>query len=182
MACIILIGLSMLGCNAAQPTTRTFGYLHLSSTPREKAFDAATQAMGERYRLESVDSRTGIITNVPEESNEIVSRGRVGDVVGVPRRVRRVATVWVTGSEESSEVWCKVLVEASESQELTLFARETSLDDAPTGTAVDRGSAATPEQNTYWRAIRREKQTERSILQAVEEIVARKSAGAAESG
>ena len=98
----------------------------------------------------------------------------MGDLIGVPRLVRKVATIQVTGSDASAEVWCKVVVEVCETQEQRLFAQEHALDDLPTATAADRGGATTPEQNAVWRVIRRDKGTERALRRAINELLNRR--------
>ncbi len=160
------------GCNAPAPTARTYSYLRLPDTPQSAAFDAALAAMRERYRIDAYDREEGVITSLPEESREVLEQRRVGDMVGVPRRVRRIATTQVTGSDASAEVWCKVLIQRYEAQAAQLFRNDLQMEDAPTGTAADRGSATTQEQNEVWRTARRDKSAERSLLRAVEERAA----------
>lgn len=163
----------LLGCDAPQPTSQSFSYVRLASVSRADAFDAAARAMGERYHIARRDAAAGVITSVPEESDEVATQGRVGDVLGVPRRVRKVATARVTGSDAGAEVWCKVLIEQYDTEEQRMFAADRSMDDAPTSTAADRDGAATPEQNAVWRKTGRDKREERSILRSVSEFVGR---------
>ena len=174
LVCAGLLGAIAAGCEAPAPTARSFNYLRLPSVSRADAFTAAVEALSERFRIARLDREAGVITSVPEERTEVVSRGRVGDLVGVLRRVRKVATIQVTGSDASAEVWCKVVVEVCETQEQRLFAQEHALDDLPTATAADRGGATTPEQNAFWRVIRRDKGTERALRRAINELLNRR--------
>jgi hypothetical protein len=170
---IIAMTLVCSGCQSAAPTTKNYSYLRMPSCSREAAFTAARQAMGERYRIARGDLGEGVITSVPEESDEPGSSGQVGDVVGAPRRLRTTAQTRVSGSGNSAEVWCKVLVERYETDERNLFVRDLAMADAPTHTPAERDAGATPEQNAVWRTDRRDKVAERDILRAVHEIVER---------
>lgn len=161
------------GCQSAAPTTRNYSYLRLPSHSKEEAFNAARQAMGERYRIDRIDPGEGVITSVPAETDEPGSSGQVGDVVGAPRRVRTSAQTRVSGTDTASEVWCKVVIERYETDERNLFVRDLAMADAPTHTPAERDAGATPEQNAVWRTDRRDKVAERDILRAVHEILQR---------
>jgi hypothetical protein len=161
------------GCETPTPTARSFNYMRLPTTSKSDAYTAAREVMRERFRIEHEDRGAGIIRAFPQESAEAVFQGRVGDIVGVPRRVRKVATVHVTGSEKASEVFCKVVVQQDETEDRRLFDREMSIDDTPISTPVDRGSATTTEQNTIWRTTGRDKAMERAIRLAIDEVINR---------
>jgi len=181
-----MLGLSLLaatatGCSEPAPSARTFTYMRLTNVSRDQAFVAATQAMSERFRLERVDRAAGIITSTPTESEEVGTRGRVGDVVGAKRRVRTSAITRVHGSANNAEIWCKVVIEQNETNEQRLFASDVGMNDMPTETAADRGGATTPEQNTVWRTIRRDKTVERAVLRSVDEITRRNNAPPAQA-
>ena len=171
MLCLGLVWATTPGCNAPAPTARSFSYLRLPSASKAQAFDAASQAMRERFRITRSDPAAGVIISAPDETTEAVSSGRLGDAVGVPRRIRKIATTRVTGSDTSAAVWCKVVVQQYETDERHLFEQERSLDDLPTATAADRGGATTPEQNAIWRTRQRDKNTERAILRTIAEII-----------
>jgi len=171
--CAALPAVTIAACSAPAPTARTFNYLRLPTVSRADAFEAALQATSERFRVARLDREAGVIVSVPNEGTEVVHQGRVGDLLGVPRRVRSTATIQVTGSDSAAEVWCKIVVEVYETQEQRLYAQAHALDDLPTATPADRAGATTPEQNEVWRVVRRDKRAERNLRQAISEIVHR---------
>jgi hypothetical protein len=173
---IALFSAALVGCETAAPTTRSYSLLRLPEVSRAEAFDAAVLAMSERFHIEEADREAGIIRSVPQES-ESDTAGRAGDVVGMPRRVRTIATTHVSGNEQSSEVWCKVVVERSETSETLALSRELSADDAPTETPSQRDAAGTPEQNEVWRATGRDRRTERAVLAAIQELSGQRRRG-----
>jgi len=163
----------LAGCEAPAPTARNFSHVRLSSTSRTKAFEAARQAMSERFRLEEVDPARGVIVSVPEEMDELGTSGQVGDVVGARRRVRKVARTQVNGADTWAELWCKVTVERYETAERNMFLNDQNGSDLPTGTAAERGGATTAEQDAVWRTARRDKVTEHALLRSACEILDR---------
>ena len=172
----------LAGCEAPAPTTRNFSHMRLNSTSRVDAFVAARQAMSERFRLAEIDPVRGLITSVPEETEEVGTAGQVGDVVGARRRVRKVARTHVSGSDTWAELWCKVTVERYETAERNMFISDQSGSDLPTETAAERGGATTAEQDAVWRTTHRDKVAERNILRAVREIVASRQETSATRG
>ncbi|NOX57504.1 MAG: hypothetical protein GXP29_01430 [Planctomycetes bacterium] len=170
----VLVAISTLmvtGCESTGPTAKTFSYVRLTGVDRDAAFLAATGAMRLDYILARVDREEGTIRSVPEETEEEVTTPRVGDLVGVARRVRRIATAHITGNGKNSEVWCRVVLERNESNEHNLFAYDMQLDDTATETPADREAATTTAQNSIWRVVRRDKRAERQLLNNVRELV-----------
>lgn len=170
------LGVLATGCAAPAPTPRAFSHTRLAGVSREAAFDALHATMRERYRLATVDEGAGIIRSEPTESRESNNQGRVGDFVGVPRRVRKVVTGQVTSESGASDVWCKIVVQQLDTQAALLFENEMRLNDAPTTTAADRDAATTREQNEVWRTANRDRRGERELLRAVEESATGSSA------
>jgi len=171
MGLVPLVAALAAGCQAPAPTPLAFSHVRLAGVDHATAFDALHDAMRERFELASVDSAAGIIRGVPTESQETNNQGRVGDIVGFSRRVRRVATGQVTTDEGAAEVWCKIVMQQHDTQAARLFDNEMRLNDAPTTTAADRDAATTREQNEVWRTTSRDRQGERDLLRSVEERV-----------
>ena len=173
--------LAMTGCDTPAPNRTNYSYMRLQDQSRAAAFDAAERAMQERFRLDRVDAQRGIIKSTPLEMTGQNDTGRVGDMVGAERRLRRTATTRVDGSDSMAEVWVRVIVEEYETNDRQLFDQDRSINDMPTETAADRGGATTPEQNALWRTTSRDKVLERSILRSISEMVNREGSPAGEA-
>ncbi|MCB9865257.1 MAG: hypothetical protein H6816_01265 [Phycisphaerales bacterium] len=165
----------LAGCQASAPSTRNFSHLRLPDTTRAAAYDAAYAALAARYPIATSDRATGTITTEPVENRERTGGRQVGDLVGMTRRVRRVATVRVTDADNAAEIWCKVTLAQHDTDAARMFSNDLALNDAPTATAADRDAATTREQNEVWRVLRRDKLAERTVLQDI-----RKSLGMAD--
>lgn len=167
-AAVLLAAAALAGCQGAAPTTRNFSHLRVPGTPKEAAYDAAYAALAARFPVATSDRVTGTITSEPVETYEPTAEGEAAPVAAGPRRLRRSAIVRVTDGDAAAEVWCKVLVERQDAEAAQMFRNDLGINDAPTGTAVDRDAATTPEQNEVWRVLRRDKLEERAVLRDVE--------------
>lgn len=167
---IILFALTVVGCESPGPSSKNFSYVRLPGVAKEAAFTAATKTMRETHDIARIDREQWMIQSVPEETEEEATTPRVGDLVGVPRNVRRVVTAYVTGTDKATEAWCKIVIERNESQEHYLFKNDMQQDDTATGTPADRDAATTVEQNSVWRMLRRDKRAERDFLNAVRDM------------
>ena len=183
LLCLLPVPIALSsGCQAPAPTPRAFSHVRLPGVSRATAFDAMQAAMRERYQLATVDADAGVIRSTPTETRESNDQGRVGDFLGAKRRMRRVATSQVTGTDTSAEVWCKIVIQQQDTQAARLFDSDMRLNDAPTATAADRDAATTREQNEIWRTTSRDRRGERELLRAVEEIVAPQGGTSAKPG
>jgi hypothetical protein len=149
-----------------------YNVLRLSGASEAAVFDAAAQALGEHFTVRRYDRATGILEAVPKETVAAGHSGRLGDVVAVPRRERRVAEMRVESAGAVVKVFCKVLVQEYDTQAHQMFNREHTLDDLPTDTPAERDAATTTEQNAVWRTQRRDRGLETQILRAVREQLA----------
>jgi len=161
-------GCRVPGCSDPAPTTRTFSHLHLPQTARDRAFDVAAVVMSDQYPVATSDRVSGIIRAQPIEVRDQDGPRRPGEVLGTGRRIRRVATAQVTGSDTEADIWCKVVVEQFAGDSVATLRNDLGYTDAPTATAADRDGATTTEQNEIWRTLHRDKQAERSVLRAIE--------------
>ncbi len=168
---IMLLGATLAGCTSSGPNARTFAHLRLQNVSQEEAFDATARAIGERFQLDRLDRDEGSISTIPVTGTEVGNRNQVGDLIGIPRRVRTLATAVINTSQGTTNIWCKVLVQRNETHEQMIYSDDCAIDDVPRATAADRGGASTPEQNEVWRTIRRDKRIERAILQSVSEFL-----------
>ncbi len=62
---------------------------------------------------------------------------------------------------------CRVLIQEQTTQAHRLFERDHRGYDTPTDTPIEREAATTVRQNTVWRTNRRDRRSERAILEAV---------------
>ncbi len=167
---VIFAGLLATGCETSGPTTKTFSYVRLPGVDRTSAFSAAVDAMRENHDIATIDRDQWVLHSVPQETEEEAATPRVGDLVGIPRTVRRVVTAYVTGDDQNAEAWCRVAIERNESNEHNLFIHDMQQDDTATATPADREAATTTEQNSVWRTLRRDKRAERELLDKVREM------------
>ena len=170
LAGCLLVG--AVGCAGPKPTALNYNVLRLSGASEAAVFDAASRALGERFNLNRSDRTAGILEAAPKEGVGPGQSGRLGDVVAVPRRERRVAEMRVENEGGIVKVYCKVLVQEYDTQAHQMFTREHAIDDLPTDTPADRDAATTTDQNSVWRGKRRDGVMEREILQAVREQLA----------
>jgi hypothetical protein len=164
-----VVALLSAGCSSPPPSELNFSVRSIESVSREAGFAAAQRAVQEHFRIDVVDPAAGVVTSHPTETSEPGQSGRVGDVLGAPRRVRRTAEVRVRETGTGVRVWCKVRVQEYESDERRLFVREYDDSDSPTETPAQRDAATLAEQNATWRERPRDKVLERQILEAVVE-------------
>ena len=161
---MLLAALIVTGCGNSAPSARAFSQLRLPQTSRDTAYELLAETLAARYPIASADRGAGAINTEPVETREANNQGRVGDLMGVRRRIRRTVNGRVTGNDTSAEVWCKVVVERYDPNASALFRNEMRMVDAPINTAADNEAATTTEQNEVWRTVRRDKRLERELL------------------
>jgi hypothetical protein len=147
--------------------------LRQQSTTPQAAFAAAEQALRERFRIEVRDPQRGLLRSAPLEDRAPVKGGRLGDTLGTPRRVRRVAEVWIEPDGPDVSISCRVLIEQDETDSHQMFVQDHGLSDIPSETSPDREGAATAQQRTVWRPRGRDRQLERELWLAIEELLNR---------
>ena len=159
------------GCVEPKATALNYSVLRLSGAPEAAVFDAAALALEEHFTIRRHDRAAGILEAVAIETVGTGSRGRLGDVMAIPRRERRTAEVRVESVGSMVKVFCKVLVQEHDSQAHQMFGREHALDDLPADTPAEREAATTTEQNAVWRTKRHDRELESRILRAVPQQV-----------
>lgn len=172
---IVIVGIMATGCESPSPTARSFSYVRLPGVDRATAFAAATEAMRQNYSIAEIDRDQWMIHSVPEETEEEATTPRVGDLVGVARNVRRIATAYVTGTDQTAEAWCKIVIERNESNEHRLWVQDMKRDDTASATPAERDAATTTDQNSVWRTLRRDKRAERDLLNTIRKLTTAKS-------
>jgi len=163
-----LIGLALLaGCQG--PISGGYASVALPGVDREGAFDAAAAALrGHGFRIAQADPDLWQIQTHPLES---VSRGgtdRLHEaVVSLPSRVRRIATVHIQKSRSGCQALCQVQLQRLDTTQRDVFARQREFADVPSDTPIERGEGMTTDQTATWTDLRRDRSTERQILQAI---------------
>lgn len=177
---IVSAALLCLGGSCAPPAHRhvAFQRHRLSGVTYRRAFDAATEALREHFRIARSDYENGIVRAIPSPTR---SRGDgthvLSDSLSAPQQARRVAEVRVRAHGPDVEVSCKVLVQRNDAAAVGMLSLERSGYDQPTGTPADRGAGSTAEQNAVWSKGTRDRKMERLILASIREKVARSKPG-----
>ena len=143
---------------------------HVQQRERSAALDAAEAALVELgYQIERRDAVESVITTQPVESHAGLDTTRGASLSSRPK-TRRIVEVRVHDEGGATKVYCKVLIQEQTTQAHRMFASDRSGSDTPGDyTAINRDAATTAEQNSAWRTLRRDKSTERNILNAITE-------------
>jgi len=171
-----LVGIGVGACESAAPTVGSHTALRQRSTSVETAFAAAEQALRERFTLEVRDPKRGILRTAAVETRDRVKGGRVGDALGTRRHVRKVAEVRIEPEGGDVNIWCRVTVEQDDTDAHEMFVQDQGFSDNPSETPADREGGATARQRTVWRAKGRDRELEREIRLAIQELLGRPTA------
>lgn len=82
----------------------------------------------------------------------------------IPGKYRRIVQIYVEEVDHVLKIFCKVVNELRMTETHRLLAYDQVTSDTPAQTPIQRDAATTPEQNTVWQKIRRDKPAERRIL------------------
>ena len=124
---------------------------------------AESALVGLNYSIAKRDAARGIITTNPVP----VARDSEHSI-RVENPLRKLAEVRIVGSGDTVKVHCKVIIQEQATENYRLLVHERGGDDVPGHhTAIDRDAATTPEQNSVWRTIRRDRSAEREILDRI---------------
>ncbi len=169
MACALAVA---AGCEGPSPTAQSHTPLRQRSVSPAAAFAAAEQVLGERFPIQVREPRNGLLRTAHIDTVSSGPSGRLTDGLSTPRRVRKSAEVRVEPADDGVKIWCQVVVEQNETSAHRMFAQEHSLSDLPSDTPADAEGATTAEQNTVWRYKGRDRQLEREIRRAIQELLA----------
>lgn len=173
---IVSTALLCIGVSCAAPTGRgtSFQRQRLSGVEYSLAFNAASEALREHFRIARSDYENGIVRAVPSlTSGRGDGRHVLSDSLSGPRQSRRVAEVRIRARGPDVEVSCRVLMQRNDAAAARMFSLERSGYDQPTETPADRDAGTTPEQNAVWTKGKRDRAMERLILASIRERVAR---------
>ena len=174
---VALVLLVITGCAAPRPSVLNFSVSTQLEADPAAVFDAAEGVLlNFGYRVEQRDRAVGILSTYPVQPTDQgepplrISRRR-------PLPTRQVAQVRLEQDAGGVLVFCKVAIQELSTAAYQMFAYESSGQDVPSETAIERGAATTEAQDAVWTTIRRHRQQEREILTAITEAVTDVSPG-----
>ncbi|MCC7292719.1 MAG: hypothetical protein IT449_11730 [Phycisphaerales bacterium] len=164
----LLMGLCVLvGCETGGSSGLHFGVRHLPRADRVSVFQAAREALsGMGFSVDRADPEAGVLTTFPARPERLEESARA-DLFGASGTTRRVATVRIETSPDQVSVYCKVEIQEPTTEAHRMRAAASEGSDLPTDTPIDRDAATTEEQNTVWQTVGRDREMERSLLDAI---------------
>jgi hypothetical protein len=159
---------ALVGCAAPGPTALTHSVRSVRPDERATLWTSAQAAlMAEGFTLDRVDQNDGIITARPMEvsAHQEIARGPAR--LGRQNPIRRVAEVRLSPTADGLGVYCRVSIQEQATEAYRLLAAGAAGSDVPDQTAIERGAGATPEQDSVWQTVRRDKMAEQRILEAI---------------
>ncbi len=137
------------------------------------AFDAAEQALQERFKIEVREPGRGylktaaVLTSAPRKATVLDSKLRS------KRAVRKSVEIRIEPEGDGVVVGCRASIEENQSGAHRMYQRSHTISDIPSDTPAERGAASTPEQDAVWKTVGRDKALERQIYRAITEILAK---------
>ncbi len=169
-ALLTVCGLLLGGCASAGPSPLGYGIRHIQGIDRATALRIAQDSLVELgYKLDRVDSDTGLIITRPIPTTASIERVKSSVRLSTRNRLRRVAQVRLAHSGDVATFYCRVGIQQQTAEAHRMFRRDRTISDSPGQTPIEREAATTEEQNTVWRTIHRDKAAERRILKAIVE-------------
>ncbi len=148
--------------------SRSWAQTRLPNTPPDVAFDSATHAMGQWFRVAEADRATGLIHAEPEEYEQEGGTGRIRDAaIGYRNRMRRLATLLVQEAGSGSIVRCRVSVQRLDTADHRVFQQNDEFGDVPNDTPIEREAGVSPQQDRVWTEMPRDRALERQILNLI---------------
>jgi len=156
------------GCAAPQISHLQFGSRRIPGATRSAVFAAARQALVDNgYRLNRVDSESGVITTEPTVAKLDPQTAGGRAMLSSSGRGRRVVEIRLVEGPSGSNIHCRVAIQRLTTEAYHMFRHEAPGTYIPSETAIDLEAASTAEQNAVWKTIRRDKPAERQILDAI---------------
>lgn len=171
MTVAVIAMASTIGCQSPDAAMSGYAARHLASVETAQAFSAARHVLeGYGFSVRRADVERGWIATHPARLHELEAAA-VRDVFGREADERRVVTMRVLPEATGAAIFCKVEVQEPSSDEFRLYSDAHRTSDTLSDTPIDRDAATTDEQNTVWRTRRRDRDLERSLLDAVVQAV-----------
>lgn len=167
--CALLTACMVVG-GCAAPGSAPAGYSsrRVSTVAWADAFDRAREVLADQgYRLAQADPAEGVLQTRPVPASPQEARRRSRIRFSSPRSLQRVVLVRLARTADSITVYCRVALRERVTEAHRLLQHSLVASDLPGETPIDREGATTPEQNTVWRTVRRDKVAEQAILEAI---------------
>lgn len=172
---IILTAVGLLtatGCMNARNVSYSHSIESITDTSRRELVVAGENALVSLgYSIERSDATSGVITTVPILDASLGNDARTARRLSTKPRIRKIVELYVVEKKAYADLHCRVAVQQQTTQAHRSLAIDRSVDDTPTGTAIDRDAATTTSQNTLWETLRRDRAEERRILTAIRNAV-----------
>ena len=172
---VVMAATLTAGCAASSPRPESYTVRQHASVTTAQAFAAAEEALGERFRIEVRRPSEGLLRTASMIAAGPADSARLGDPIRSPRRFRKTVEVRIAQVGSAVRIGCKVRIEENLTGVHRLFEREHGLSDIPSDTPIDRGAAATKEQESVWRVAGRDKVLERDISRTIDELLRKKA-------
>jgi len=168
---VCAIPLLVVGCASTAPDLSNYCVRQVSATQPQQLLNLAEDVLQtHNFAIYERDDMIGrlrarviVDAGSPPPRNRRIHR-LTGDA-------RRHADVWVKTNAQQLAIYCKVLLQQRVTEAHRMLQRDYTGNDTPNDTPIDRDAATTEEQNTLWRTLRRDRRSERELLDAIEQAI-----------
>jgi hypothetical protein len=174
LSCLLVLFVSPGGCSEfdRSPLDRRsihgWSQVRLPAVPREQAFDAAVQAMGQWFRVAESSPALGQVRSAVQEFDQRGGTDRLRDAaLKYKNRMRRTATLVIVEEAGGCRALCEVRVERLDTSDHRVFRDNQRFTDYPNQTPIDSDAAVSTGQSQVWTEVPRDRQLESHILAAV---------------
>ncbi len=164
----VMAGALLSGC--AEPEERRATVRLIQQTSPDEVLSEAIVILRREFGRVDADRTRGVVRSVAAEYRTASDSGTARDLVGGASTMRRSAELSVASRGRNTIVRLRIDVERQESAEREpIRTEEKRWSDSPAYTPIERDAATTPQQNTFWRRLRRDYALERSLLEELQE-------------
>ena len=166
----IMVYLALGGCATTGVSPLGHSVRQIPDVDPARVFRAAEAALlREGLVIDRRDVAAGVVTSLPAAIPRDGVLGSPGLGLSSRGPARRVALIRIKKQDGIMRISCRVELQEQITEARRMFGQDYSGLDRPDDTPIDRGAAATREQNTVWRVARRDKRAERRILSTLTE-------------
>jgi len=170
----VVAGFLASGCATNRPTTANYSLRRIDNSSHQQVLDATVAALVENgFQIDRLNREEGVVTTLPAPVRSNDRASQRGRRLSAAPELRRIGHVLVEQEGTGCSVYCKIVVQQSMTAIHRMMAHDQGGGDLPTDTAIDRGAAATREQNMVWEPVRRDRVAERQIHAATMERLGR---------
>jgi len=163
-----VIPLLLVGCSTTTTDLSHYSVRQVSPLQQAGLMTIAENELRELgYVVYQRDATIGSLRARADVDVETASR-RTSGVTHRSGGTRRHAVVRIESDDEQSAVYCKVLLQQRATGAYRMLQRDSTGQDTPNETPIDRDAATTEEQNTLWRTLRRDRRSEHELLDSID--------------